>query len=114
DSKAGKGEIVAQDPQAGASESRGTTITLSVSKGPQVAQVPDVTGQAEADAVALLKAAGYHTTAQTTDVSDPASDGLVLSQTPVGGTVTEKGALATVLVGHPVTPPPTPPPPCRP
>jgi serine/threonine-protein kinase len=106
DSNAPKGQIVAQDPQAGASESRGTTITLSVSKGPQVAQVPDVTGQAEADAVALLKAAGYKSTAQTTDVSDPASDGLVLSQTPVGGKVTEKGVLVTIVVGHLVTPPP--------
>jgi serine/threonine-protein kinase len=106
DSNSPKGQVIAQDPQPGSSVSRGTQITLSVSKGPQVSQVPDVTGQAEADAVALLKAAGFHTTAQSTDVTDPASDGLVVSQTPEGGKVTNKGALVTIVVGKLVAPPP--------
>ena len=79
---------------------------LSVSKGPQVTQVPDVTGQAQADAEALLSDAGFQSTVEQRDVTDPASDGLVLSQQPQGGKVVDKGATVTLVVGRLTTPPP--------
>src|SRR5438045_9700537 len=38
------GNVVAEDPPAGTSVPAGTTIRLSVSKGPATTQAPDVTG----------------------------------------------------------------------
>ena len=53
-----KGVVVAEDPPPGTSVSKGAKITLSVSKGPATTQVPDVTGQNQADAEAILTGAG--------------------------------------------------------
>jgi serine/threonine-protein kinase len=106
DSESPKGQIVSQEPLAGAQVAVGTSITVSVSKGPQVTQVPDVTGQAQADAEALLSDAGFQSMVETRDVTDPASDGLVLSQQPQGGKVVKKGTPVTLVVGQLTTPPP--------
>jgi eukaryotic-like serine/threonine-protein kinase len=106
DSDKAVGLVVAQEPLPGASVPVGTTITISVSKGPQVAQVPDVSGQAQADAEALLRTAGYTFSVVQQDVTDPASDGIVLSQQPQGGKTVKKGTLVTLYVGHLTAPPP--------
>ena len=57
-----KDTVIAQTPSAGASEPPGTTITLSVSKGPKTSTVPDVTSQdaalADAAADAVLSDSG--------------------------------------------------------
>jgi eukaryotic-like serine/threonine-protein kinase len=99
DSEAPKGQVVAQDPLAGAQAPNGSKITLSVSKGPRISQVPDVTGQNKADATALLKGAGYRARVQMQPVTDPSQDGLVLSQDPVGGSQVRKDAVVTLVVG---------------
>ncbi len=106
DSDKAAGVVVSQNPLPGAQVPAGTTITVSVSKGPQLVQVPDVTGQAQADAEALLRDAGYDSTVVPQDVTDPSNDGLVLSQQPQGGKVVKKGALVTLYVGQLTTPPP--------
>jgi serine/threonine-protein kinase len=106
DSDKAAGMVVAQAPAPGASVPVGTTITVSVSKGPQIVQVPDVTGQAQADAEALLRDAGYDSAAVPQDVTDPANDGIVLTQTPQGGKLAKKGTLVTIYVGQLTTPPP--------
>src|SRR5581483_2239260 len=85
DSDAPKGQVVAQDPVAGTNATAGSKVTLSVSKGTPVSQVPDVTGQSAADAKSLLSGAGYKAHVQREAVLDPSQDGLVASQTPVGG-----------------------------
>ncbi len=54
DSDLAKGIVVGQDPDGGSNSSKGSTVTLSVSKGPVTSAVPDVTNQdvsiAKADA----------------------------------------------------------------
>jgi serine/threonine-protein kinase len=105
DSDEPKGTVVAQSPSAGSSVAKGTKITLSVSKGPVTADVPDVTRQTLADAQATLEEAGFKTTVVPEDVTDPSQDGLVLSQDPAGGPH-EKGTTVTLIVGRLVTLPP--------
>jgi beta-lactam-binding protein with PASTA domain len=105
DSDAPKGQVVAQDPVAGAQATAGSKVTLSVSKGTPVSQVPDVTGQSEADAKALLSGAGFKTHVQREAVLDPSQDGLVASQTPVGGSNAKKGITVTIVVGKYTAPP---------
>ena len=44
--------------RAGSSVAKGSKVTLSVSKGPATTQIPDVTGQSQADATSLLAGRG--------------------------------------------------------
>ncbi len=54
-----KDSIITQAPARGTIYRDGT-ITLTVSKGPDLIPVPNVTGKPEAEAVAMLKAAGFN------------------------------------------------------
>ena len=53
-----RGQIIGTDPGAGASVARGRTITLVVSKGPDLVQVPDIVGRALDEANRILEEAG--------------------------------------------------------
>jgi beta-lactam-binding protein with PASTA domain/predicted Ser/Thr protein kinase len=94
--------VVSQSPSGSAAP--GATITLSVSKGPKQSSVPDVTGEDETSAKDQLKAAGFKVQVQHQDVTDPSEDGIVISQTPAGGSQADHGSTVTIVVGH-VTPP---------
>ena len=69
----------------------GATITLSVSKGPKTSSVPDVTSQDEQSARDTLTSAGFKVQVQRQDVTDPGLDGIVLDQSPTGGTQAKQG-----------------------
>ncbi len=79
-------------------------MTLSVSKGPQVASVPAVTGDDQQTATQLLQQDGFNVSVVQQDVTDPQQDGLVLAQEPTGGKA-EQGSTVTITVGHLVTAP---------
>ncbi|WTE51289.1 Stk1 family PASTA domain-containing Ser/Thr kinase [Streptomyces sp. NBC_01620] len=53
------GDIARQSPGGGTRAAAGDTITLTVSKGPRMIDVPDVTGKDVHEATRLLKAAGF-------------------------------------------------------
>jgi len=75
-------------------------ITLSVSKGPKQSTVPDVTAEDETSAKDQLKAAGFKVQVQHQDVTDPSQNGIVISQTPGGGTQADHGSTVTIVVGQ--------------
>ena len=108
DSDQPKDIVVAQDPSSSAPP--GATITLSVSKGPKQSTVPDVTSQDEQSARDTLQGAGFKVAVQRQDVGDPGLDGIVLSQSPTGGTKAPKGSTVTITVGRFTAPGPPPPP----
>jgi len=108
DSDQPKDIVVAMDPSGSAPP--GSTIRLSVSKGPKQSTVPDVTNQDEQSARATLQSAGFKVTVVRQDVTDPASNGIVLDQSPAGGTRADHGSTVTITVGH-FTPPGPPSPP---
>jgi serine/threonine-protein kinase len=110
DSDEPKGTVVAQDPAGNTTASRGSTVMLSVSKGPTTVEVPDVTGLDLAAARQTLRAAGFRVVVTTSDTEDEALDGLVASQTPVGSSQAESGATVTIEVWRFVAPPVTEPP----
>jgi eukaryotic-like serine/threonine-protein kinase len=105
------GTVVDQDPSAGAFVPKGTTVTLSVSKGPKTSRVPDVTSLAQADAVSALRASKFKVQIVSQDVSDATQDGVVLTQDPGGGSQAPQRSTVTITVGKFVAPPPPPPPP---
>jgi serine/threonine-protein kinase len=108
DSNQPKDTVVSQSPSGTAPP--GASITLSVSKGPAQSTVPDVTSQDQTSARSTLQAAGFTVTVQQQNVGDPGLDGIVLSQSPTGGTKAPKGSTVTIVVGHyvPAGPPPPP------
>jgi beta-lactam-binding protein with PASTA domain/predicted Ser/Thr protein kinase len=100
DSNEPAGTVVDQNPSAGQTAPAGTTITLSVSRGPVESQVPDVESQAEVDAVTNLEAAGFQVAVEVEETDDPALDGFVLRQDPPGGTRAPDGSTVTIVVGQ--------------
>jgi beta-lactam-binding protein with PASTA domain/predicted Ser/Thr protein kinase len=105
-----KGTVVASDPPAGTAVPPGSIVTLSVSKGPKSTAVPDVTSYSEADATATLQGAGFGVQVTKNPTTDPTLDGIVISQTPAGGSQGKPGTNVTIVVGSlqqvPTAPPP--------
>jgi eukaryotic-like serine/threonine-protein kinase len=104
-----KGEVVDQSPSGQAQ--KGSTINLSVSKGPKTSSVPDVTSQDEASARSTLEQSGFVVQVRNQDVTDPGLEGIVLSQSPTGDTKAKEGSTVTIVVGRLVAPGPPPSPP---
>ncbi|MGH3135218.1 MAG: Stk1 family PASTA domain-containing Ser/Thr kinase [Gaiellaceae bacterium] len=100
DSELAAGIVVRQDPVGGSESSKGSTVTLSVSRGPTTSAVPDVTTQDVTIAQTTLEAAGFRTRIVLEDTDDPSFDGIVISQDPVGGTQREPNSLITLFVGR--------------
>jgi len=100
DSDQAKGIVIDQNPKGGTSADQGSTVTLSVSKGPTTTAVPDVTTYAVADAKATLQGAGFKVRTVSEDTNDPSLDGIVISQDPVGGTQAQPNSFVTLFVGR--------------
>jgi serine/threonine-protein kinase len=98
-STAPKGQVTAQTPAAGASVDQGSRVTLTVSKGPEKADVPDVVGQDKATARATLRDAGFRVNVVEQE-SDEAK-GTVIRVSPPGGTSAVKGSAVTIYVAIP-------------
>ena len=102
------GIVVDQSPSGSAP--KGSTIQLSVSKGPKQSTVPDVTSQDEASARSTLEQAGFTVTVTHQDVTDPGLDGIVLSESPNPGAKAPKGSTVKLVVGQLTETAPPPPP----
>ncbi|MEU1279051.1 Stk1 family PASTA domain-containing Ser/Thr kinase [Streptomyces sp. NPDC005805] len=84
------GAVARQSAPAGKQLAAGDTVTLTLSKGPRMVQVPDVVGDTEEEATAKLEAAGF-----TVDVKksfpflgDTVSGQSAEGEAPEGSTVT--------------------------
>jgi len=96
-SKKPAGQVVGQNPPSGEVVAEGTTVVLRVSKGKQVATVPDVLDQTEASARSELQAAGFEVQAVQAP-SDSTPEGFVSAQSPDPGTEVPKGSTVTITV----------------
>jgi eukaryotic-like serine/threonine-protein kinase len=108
DSTEPAGTVVDQDPDANATASPGSTVTLRVSNGPTTTGVPDVTSQDEQAATEALQNAGFDVNVVDEPTGDVNQDGLVLSQDPAGGAQARPGATVTIVIGRFVEEPPAP------
>ncbi|MFJ8359701.1 Stk1 family PASTA domain-containing Ser/Thr kinase [Streptomyces sp. NPDC093984] len=90
------GKVARQSPGAGQQAGQGDTVTLTLSKGPEMVQVPDVTGQNVDDAKKTLEAAGFQVD------EDRGLLGLfgdtVKSQSVKGGDKAPKGSTITIKI----------------
>ena len=93
------GTVIAQSPSGGIAAPTGSTVTLSVSNGPPLTPVPDVTSLDVSAATATLQVAGYVVKVVKQPVTDPGQDGIVLGQSPAGGANAKPGSTVTITVG---------------
>ncbi|HAT1276456.1 Stk1 family PASTA domain-containing Ser/Thr kinase [Corynebacterium striatum] len=65
------GQIVSQNPAGGSQLSKGSKVKVTVSKGKEEAQVPDVTGMPQARAVSMLESVGFKVNVNVVDSQEP-------------------------------------------
>ena len=80
-----KGQIFKQRPAAGATVTRGDTVTFWVSSGPPQVFVPDVVGLSQGDATAMLEDAGFTVNTDLV-IGFGEYPGDVVAQDPAAGT----------------------------
>lgn len=86
-----KGRVISQEPAAQTQLYRGDTVIVTISLGPEMVQVPNVSGKSESEAVQILKDAGFAVDVRrqlggvfrTAHSTDPASGASV----PKGSTI---------------------------
>jgi beta-lactam-binding protein with PASTA domain len=91
-----KGVVVEQDPTAGVTAVRGTTVKLNVSSGAKPVVVPQVVGQTQGDAVAAVTKVGLKPALQ--NVGSSQSAGTVVAQKPAAGKEVDKGSKVTLNI----------------
>lgn len=80
---AAKGEVVEQDPGGGSRAAQASTVLIKVSKGRNLARIPDVVGMPENEAVAILRERGFEP--RIFDVPSGEPEGSVVAQEPPAG-----------------------------
>jgi serine/threonine-protein kinase len=93
------GIVVTQGPVAGTSVVKGSTVTISVSKGPAPVRVPNVVGAQEGDADTSLQDVGLVPVSVPTS-GTPSQVGIVISQSPEAGTRVRPGSQVRIHVGQ--------------
>jgi len=92
------GFILEQDPAPGASVALGSLVNLTVSKGQQAIELPDLVGRSLDDARKVLQDLGV-TLRQVQQVPrDDVSPGQVISMSPSGGTLIHHGEAVSVAI----------------
>src|ERR671937_2453991 len=91
-----KGIVFAQQPLAGVTAVKGTTVILSVSTGVKPVTVPSVVGQTQGAAVTTLTKAGLKAALNNVPSTKPV--GQVVGQNPPAGTKIDKGSTVKLNV----------------
>ena len=91
-----EGQVTKQNPPPGEQAEKGSSVTLTVSKGQELALVPDVLQQTRQSAESELRSAGFVPEAVLVDSDSP--KGLVVAQDPDPGNEIPKGETVQISV----------------
>ncbi len=94
------GTVLAQSPEPGTAADEGSAVELTVARRPRTVAVPDVVGDAAADAETELEAAGFRVRVRREPVATPDEDGRVLDQNPTPDSERRRGATVFITVGR--------------
>jgi serine/threonine-protein kinase len=94
------GTVIDQSPAANSFAGKGSTITLTVSKGPQTTSVPDVENLDEQTATSQLQASNFKVKVTRENTTDETLDGIVIRQSPGANTQAKPGSTVTIVVGR--------------
>jgi eukaryotic-like serine/threonine-protein kinase len=91
-----EGLVVHSEPKSGATATKGSTVTLVVSRGPKLIKVPVLVGSQRRAAVESIRSRGL--TPSVSEEENAAPKGQVLSQSPSAGSEVEPGSTVTLVV----------------
>ena len=94
-----EGTVISQGTSSGTKVAKNTTITLSISSGPESSSVPNVVGRDQVEASSLLESAGFKVSVKQS-YSDSVEQGKVISQSPSGSTTVSPGSTVTITVSQ--------------
>lgn len=94
-----EGNVISQYPEAGEMVKKNRVVTLEVSKGPEIVEVPDVKGQNLRDAEIILIDSGFKVAPDISYIYDPkVVEGNVIRQIPDARSKEEQGTEITLVV----------------
>ncbi|MCG7525205.1 PASTA domain-containing protein, partial [Streptomyces sp. OfavH-34-F] len=101
---AARGTVISSDPKSGARIRHNAGVTLVVSRGPEIVEVPEVAGVPLADAKRRLEKAGLLPGMVTKEFSDEVAAGEVVRTKPAAGTERHADSAVAIVVskGSPV------------
>jgi hypothetical protein len=92
------GLVISESPAAGTSVTSGSAVKLTISSGKPKVDVPNVVDDTQAAATTALTKAGLKLGAVTTESSVTIKAGLVISESPVAGTLVASGSAVNLTV----------------
>jgi serine/threonine-protein kinase len=96
------GKVISQNPAGGTQAASGSSVTIVVAKAQKNTNVnvPNVKSDPPALATSTLQAAGFTVGEATKNVTSASKNGIVVEQTPAGGSKAKKGSKVTIVIGH--------------
>ncbi len=91
-----EGLVIHSEPQSGATATKGSTVTLVVSRGPKLTKVPVLVGSQRKAAVESIRSRGL--TPSVSEEENSAPKGQVISQSPSAGSEVEPGSTVSIVV----------------
>jgi hypothetical protein len=101
--KIAAGQVISTAPAGGTRLRKKGTMVLTVSKGPQLFAVPDVSGKSVDDATAAIKKAHLAVGDSTTAYNAAVSPGQVISTSPKSGTKLVSGRKVDLVIARAAT-----------
>jgi beta-lactam-binding protein with PASTA domain/predicted Ser/Thr protein kinase len=93
------GEVLSISPSPGTRAAPGSEVSMVVSSGEQLVEVPAVVGRSESEAKAILEAAGFEASV-TKRTDETAAPGTVLEQFPARGERRRAGSEVVIVVAE--------------
>jgi beta-lactam-binding protein with PASTA domain/tRNA A-37 threonylcarbamoyl transferase component Bud32 len=94
------GAVVSQQPAANSSAKKGISVSLTLSRGPNMMTVPTVVGMTESEAFRALETAGFNPQALPSEFNKDVASGTVFKQTPEGDASAAKGSTVSYVVSR--------------
>jgi serine/threonine-protein kinase len=89
-----KGQVIGTNPPGGGQVTVGSTVAVTVSKGPDLVPVPDVTGMSVEAATKKLETSGFTISGVTGSPDRP-----VVSTSPSAGAMVKRGSAVRLATG---------------
>ena len=94
------GDVISQSPVAGTTAATGSAVDLVISSGPALIAVPNVVGLTQTSASSAITSAGLVVGTVTLACSRTVASGIVISESPVAGTLVAAGSAVDLVVSR--------------
>jgi beta-lactam-binding protein with PASTA domain len=92
------GLVISSSPSGGSTATRGSTVVLNVSSGPELAKVPVLVGTQRSVAVQQIRARGFSPSVEEEESSAPAGE--VIRQSPSAGSELPRDSAVAIVVSE--------------